>query len=89
MKTSRLPSRRESRWPCATFRTCASVALCVGTVLSLVNQGDVLARGMVTVLLLLKIGLNLLIQYLTSSAGVLLSVRSMKDDRRWPPRTAP
>lgn len=60
----------------ATFRTCAPIALCVGTLLSLVNQGDVLARGNLSPLLFAKIGLNLLIPYLTSSAGALLSFRS-------------
>lgn len=59
----------------ATVRTCAPVALVVGTVLSLVNQGDVLAMGMGSAALGAKIGVNYLVPFLTSSTGALLAVR--------------
>lgn len=59
----------------ATLRTCAPVALVVGTVLNVVNQGDVLAMGMGDERVALKIGANLLIPFLTSSVGALLAVR--------------
>ncbi len=69
---------REALWQfmCgATFRTCAPVALVVGTVLSLVNQGDVLAMGMGSGLVALKIGFNYMIPYVTASTGALLAIR--------------
>lgn len=59
----------------ATFRTCAPVALVVGTVLSLVNQGDVLVMGMVGWSVALKVVANFVIPYVTSSTGALLAVR--------------
>lgn len=60
----------------ATLRTCAPIALVVGTVLSLVNQGDVLATGTASGWVALKIGVNYLVPYLTSSTGALLAVRA-------------
>lgn len=69
---------REAAWLLlrgATFRTCAPIALVVGAVLSLVNQGDVLAMGMADGRVALKVVANLLIPFLTSSAGALLAVR--------------
>jgi hypothetical protein len=63
----------------ATFRTCAPIALVVGTVLSLVNQGDVLAMGMMSGRVALKIGFNYLIPFVTSSTGALLAVRYRSD----------
>lgn len=69
---------REAFWQLmrgATFRTCAPVALVVGTVLSLVNQGDVFAMGMVGGRVAVKILANFVIPYVTSSTGALLAVR--------------
>ena len=63
----------------ATLRTCAPIAMVVGTVLSLVNQGDVVARGMGGLPVALKIGVNYLVPYLTSSTGALLAVRNRTD----------
>lgn len=59
----------------ATFRTCAPIALIVGTVLSVVNQGDVLAMGMGDERVALKIGVNFMVPFLTSSLGALMAVR--------------
>jgi hypothetical protein len=59
----------------ATFRTCAPVAVIVGTVLSVVNQGDVIASGMGDAVVAAKVAANMTIPYLTSSAGALLAVR--------------
>ena len=59
----------------ATARTCLPVALVVGTVLSLVNQGDVVAQGMAGATVLLKVAANYTIPFLTSSTGALLAVR--------------
>jgi hypothetical protein len=63
----------------ATWRTCAPIALVVGTVLSLVNQGDVLAMEMGSARVVVKIGFNYLIPYVTSSTGALLAVRYRPD----------
>ncbi len=63
----------------ATFRTCAPIALVVGTLLSFVNQGDVLAMGMASGRVGVKIGFNYLIPYVTSSTGALLAVRYRPD----------
>jgi phage-related protein len=59
----------------ATARPCLPVALVVGTVLSLVNQGDVIAQGAVGAVVVLKVLANYLIPFLTSSTGALLAVR--------------
>ncbi len=63
----------------ATLRTCTPIALVIGTVLSLVNQGDVLAMGMGRAGVALKIGFNCVIPYVTSSTGALLAVRYQPD----------
>ncbi len=73
---------REALWQLlcgATFRTCAPIALVVGTVLSLVNQGDLLAMGLGSGWVALKIGFSYLIPYVTSSTGALLAVRHRPD----------
>jgi hypothetical protein len=59
----------------ATARTCLPVALVVGTVLSAVNQGDVVAQGMAGLTVALKVVANYAIPFLTSSTGALLAVR--------------
>lgn len=60
----------------ATLRTCAPVALVVGTVLSLVNQADVVLSGSADGRVAVKIAANVLIPFLTSSTGALLAVRA-------------
>jgi hypothetical protein len=60
----------------ATARTCLPIALVVGTVLSLVNQADIIVRQGVDSGVLLKILVNFLIPFLSSSAGALLAVRA-------------
>lgn len=59
----------------ATTRTCLAVALVVGTLLSLVNQGDVVAQGMAGLTVAFKVVANYAIPFLTSSTGALLAVR--------------
>ncbi len=61
----------------ATLRTCAPVALVVGSLLSAVNEGDVLVSGIVTQRVVVKLVANLLIPFLTSSTGALLAVRKV------------
>jgi hypothetical protein len=59
----------------ATARTCVPVALVVGTVLSLVNQADVVVSGMAGAGVAVKVVANYAIPFLTSSTGALLAVR--------------
>ena len=66
----------------ATFRTCAPVAVIVGTMLSVVNQGDVIASGMGDAVVAAKVVANMTIPYLTSSAGALLAVRRRVEAHR-------
>jgi len=61
----------------ATLRTCVPVAVVVGSLLSAVNEGDVLVSGMVTQRVVVKLVANLLIPFLTSSTGALLAVRKV------------
>lgn len=88
MRTARLQpwSRpRDAMWLLvrgATFRTCAPVAVVVGTVLSVVNQGDVIVSGMGDAVVAAKVAANLAIPYLTFSTGALLAVRRRFDPHR-------
>ncbi len=59
----------------ATLRCCSPVAIVVGSLLSAVNEGDVLMSGRVNTLVVVKLAANLLIPFLTSSTGALLAVR--------------
>lgn len=76
---------REAVWQLlrgATVRTCAPIAVVLGTVLSIVNQGDVLAAGAGDARTAAKIGANLLIPYLTASLGALLATRRRTSDKQ-------
>jgi hypothetical protein len=59
----------------ATASTCLPVALVVGTVLSLINQADVILQGMAGGAVVLKVLANYAIPFLTSSTGALLAIR--------------
>jgi hypothetical protein len=58
-----------------TVRTAAKVALLVGTVLSLVNQGSAIAAGDATVATWVRVGVNYLVPFLVSSYGFLAARR--------------
>lgn len=64
----------------ATVCLCLPVALVVGTLLSAVNQGDVIVQGMAGTAVVIKILANYLIPFLTSSTGALLAVRRSGGD---------
>ncbi|MDP9443993.1 MAG: nitrate/nitrite transporter NrtS [Actinomycetota bacterium] len=51
------------------------MAVVVGTVLSLINQADVIATGTATVTVWVKVAANYVVPFLTSSTGALLAVR--------------
>ena len=61
-----------------TFRTCFRVALVVGTLLSIVNQGSVLMTGEVTASTAIRIAINYLIPFVVSSIGYLAPFRTMQ-----------
>ena len=58
-----------------TFRTCARVALVVGTILSVVNQGAVIAAGDATQMTWVRVAVNYLIPFLVSSIGYIAPFR--------------
>ena len=58
-----------------TFRTCARVALVVGTILTLVNQGSVIAGGDATAATWVRVAVNYLIPFVVSSIGYLAPFR--------------
>lgn len=59
----------------ATFATSMRVALVVGTLLTLVNQGAALWSGPVDLPLMLRVVANYLIPYVVSGVGYLSSFR--------------
>jgi len=68
----------------ATLPTCTPLAL-VGTLLSAVNQGDALLAGRGDERVAVKLAVNFLVPFLTSSTGALLAVRRL---RATPPGSA-
>ena len=55
--------------------TAVRVALVVGTILTVINQGDVLLRGDITVVVALKIALTYTVPYLVSTYSALSANR--------------
>jgi len=62
-----------------TFRTCARVALVVGTILSVVNQGEVILDGDATPMTWARVAVNYLIPFLVSSIGYIAPFRLRKE----------
>ena len=58
-----------------TFPTCARVALVVGTILTVVNQGSVIVGGEATSATWVRVGVNYLVPFLVSSIGYLAPFR--------------
>ncbi|MGB2952216.1 MAG: nitrate/nitrite transporter NrtS [Gaiellaceae bacterium] len=54
------------------------IALVVGCVLTLINQGDVIARGHATALTAVKVCLNFVVPFVVSNLGVLAGDRSAR-----------
>ncbi|MBV1893965.1 MAG: nitrate/nitrite transporter NrtS [Ilumatobacteraceae bacterium] len=61
-----------------TFRTGSRVALVVGTILTLVNQGSVITGGDATSMNWVKIGVNYLVPFIVSSIGYIAPFRVRK-----------
>jgi len=59
----------------ATARPAVKVALVVGTFLSLVNEGSVIAAGDATLATWIRIAVNYLVPYVVASAGFLAAFR--------------
>ena len=62
-----------------TFHTCIRVALIVGTILTFVNQGSVIAGGDATAVTWVRVGVNYLVPFLVSSVGYLAPFRDRSD----------
>jgi len=53
------------------LRRTLRIALVVGVVLTLINQGSVIASGHVTIVVWVRCGLNFVVPFLVSNAGLL------------------
>jgi hypothetical protein len=60
----------------ANLRRTIRIALVVGTILTLINQADVIARGNATALTVGKVCLNFVVPFIVSNLGVLTGTRS-------------
>jgi hypothetical protein len=59
----------------ATLRKTLKIALIVGTLLSLINQGSVIFGGDATTTTWLRVGLNYVVPFCVSSLGFLSATR--------------
>ncbi|WP_306357913.1 MULTISPECIES: nitrate/nitrite transporter NrtS [unclassified Nocardia] len=64
----------------ATVRTALPTAVIVGTVLSLVNQGSVIADGLATTGTWIRVAVNYLVPFLVASIGWLSARRTRAED---------
>lgn len=71
-----------------TARTATPVAMVVGTVLSAVNQGEVLLAGAAGVATWIRVGVNYVVPFCVASVGF-LSARRVPEPDRPDPDTAP
>jgi hypothetical protein len=58
-----------------TFRTCVRVAIVVGTILTAVNQGSVIAGGDASAATWTRAGVNYAVPFIVSSIGYLAPFR--------------
>jgi len=63
------------------FRRCGGVALVVGTLLSLLNQGDAMLAGRFDTVVALRIVGNYLIPFIVGNLGAMTSVPPREDPR--------
>jgi len=62
----------------SNLRKTVRIALVVSCVLTLINQGDVIARGDATSLTVVKICLNFVVPFVVSNLGVLAGDRTAR-----------
>jgi hypothetical protein len=62
----------------SNLRRTLTIALVVGCILSIINEGDVIAHGQATAATGLKIGLNFVVPFIVSNLGVLAGTRTAK-----------
>lgn len=65
----------------AVFRRCGVVGLIVGTLLSLLNQGDLIVAGRFDRVVTLRIIGNYLIPFIVSNLGAMTSLRPRERPR--------
>lgn len=58
------------------LRRTVAIALVVGTILTLINQTDVIVRGDATVVTWIKAGANYLVPFVVSNLGLLAGKRA-------------
>ncbi|MBI3455253.1 MAG: hypothetical protein HY002_05645 [Candidatus Rokubacteria bacterium] len=58
----------------AVFRRCTRIALIIGTLLSLVNQGDAILGGRLDAIIGLRIAANFLIPFVVANMGAMSSL---------------
>ena len=62
------------------WRRAAKVAILVGPILVAVNQGDVILRGGLDVICIVKIGLTFLVPYFVSTFSSVAALRNCSTD---------
>ena len=60
------------------LRRTLTIALVVGCILSIINEGDVIVHGHATAGTGLKIGVNFVVPFVVSNLGVLAGTRTAK-----------
>jgi hypothetical protein len=61
------------------LRRTVRIALVVGTVLTLINQADVIARGDATAITWVKAGANFVVPFVVSNLGLLAGKRAERE----------
>ena len=64
------------------LRRTLSIALVVGTILTLINQLDIILKGDATTLTWVKAGLNYCVPFIVSNLGLLAGKRAETDHNR-------
>ena len=62
----------------SNLRRTLTIALIVGCVLSIINEGDVIVHGNATGATAVKIGLNFVVPFIVSNLGVLAGTRTAR-----------
>jgi hypothetical protein len=67
------------------LRRTVRIALVVGTILTLINQADVIAGGDATTVTWIKAGANYLVPFIVSNLGLLAGKRAEREHETAPP----